>query len=231
MAHGMTAWRAAATRRGLGIRELEPSIGVEISGLDLAAPEDEEITAILRAACVDRTLLLVRGQSHLTPESYLAFASRFGTEFDLHSRRDLCLPEHHEIFIVGNAERDGKPAGAAKVGLNWHTDHYHLHHPALFTFLHAIAVPPMEGHTRYANGIAAYEALDETMRTRIAGLRVRHSRARLYRELFPDATEEQCRAEAERFPDVVHPLVAPTRSRGVGGSTSAANGDRSSRDC
>jgi len=207
MANSMTAWRAAAARRGLSVRELEPSIGVEIGGVDLAAPEDAEITAILRAAVVDRTLLLVRDQTHLTPAGYLAWASRFGTDFDLHSRRDLCLPEHHEIFLVGNTERDGKAAGAPKVGLNWHTDHYHLQHPGLFTFLHAIVVPPVEGHTRYANGIAAYEALPEAMRARIAGLRVRHSRARLYRNLFPDATEEQCRAEAARFPDVIHPLV------------------------
>jgi taurine dioxygenase len=45
------------------------------------------------------------------------------------------------------------------------------------------------------------------MRARISGLNVRHSRAKLYRALFPDATEEQCQAEAARFADVVHPLV------------------------
>jgi len=207
MAAGLLQWRAAAARRGLTVRELEPAIGVEITGVDLAAPEDAEITAILRGAVVERTLLLIRGQTHLTPAGYLAFASRFGTNFDLHSRRDLCLRDHHEIFVVGNAMEDGKPVGAPKVGLNWHTDHYHLECAALFTFLHAIEIPPVAGETRYANGIAAWEALPEPMRARIAGLKVLHSRARLYRELFPDASEEQCQAEAARFPDVIHPLV------------------------
>jgi len=207
MATGLVQWRAAAARRGLTVRELEPSIGVEIAGIDLATPDDAEITAILRGACVERTLLLIRGQRHLTPAQYLGFARRFGESMDLHSRRDLCLPDQHEIFVVGNVVENGRPAGAPKVGLNWHTDHYHLEHAALFTFLHAIELPPVAGETRYANGIAAYEALPDATRARIAGLRVRHSRARLYRALFPDASEAQCEAEAARFPDVVHPLV------------------------
>lgn len=207
MGAGLAFWRAAAANRGLGIRELEPAIGVEITGLDLMAPADPEITAILRGAVVERTLLLIRGQDHLTPTGYLGFARRFGEDMDLHSRRDLCHRDHHEIFVVGNVVEDGKPAGAPKVGLNWHTDHYHLEHAALFTFLHAISIPPVAGETKYANGIAAYEALPEATRQRIGSLKVLHSRARLYRELFPDATEEQCQAEAARFPDVIHPLV------------------------
>lgn len=207
MATGLVQWRAAAARRGLTVRELEPAIGVEIIGVDLAAPEDPEITAILRGACVERTLLLIRGQTHLAPAGYLAFAQRFGRNMDLHTRRDLCLRDHHEIFVVGNVMEDGKPIGAPKVGLNWHTDHYHLECAGLFTFLHAIEIPPVAGETRYANGIAAYDALAEATRARIADLKVLHSRARLYRELFPDATEAQCQAEARLFPDVIHPLV------------------------
>src|SRR4051812_21852867 len=78
------------------------AIGVELGGVDLAAPADAKMTAILRGACVERTLLLICGQAHLTPAAYLAFARRFGEAMDLHSRRDLCLPDHHEIFVVGN---------------------------------------------------------------------------------------------------------------------------------
>ncbi len=207
-----------ARRRGLRGRELEPTIGVEIMGLDLAAPADEQLTAILRGAVVERTLLLVRGQTHLTSARYLGFARRFGKDFDRHSRRDLCLKDPHEIFVVGHAMEDGKLVGATKVGLNWRTDHHHLAHAALFTFLHAIESPPVAGETRYANGIAAWEAVPEPMRVRISGIKVLHSRARLYRTLFPDATEERRRAEALRFHDVSHPLVRThpeSRRRGL----------------
>jgi len=97
--------------------------------------------------------------------------------------------------------------GSPKVGLNWHTDHYHLPEPGLFTYLHAIEVPLGQGDTRYANGIAAYEALSPEMRARIEGKAVLHSRARLFRNLFPEASEEEMEAERRKIPDVVHPLV------------------------
>ena len=34
-----------------------------------------------------------------------------------------------------------------------------------------------------------------------------HSRARLFKNLFPEATEEEMEAERKKIPDVVHPLV------------------------
>jgi hypothetical protein len=66
MGSSMTFWRAAAARRGLTTRDLGPAIGIEIGGVDLTAPLDEEATAILRGAVVERTLLLIRGQEALT---------------------------------------------------------------------------------------------------------------------------------------------------------------------
>lgn len=200
-------WRAAAAGRGLEATDLAPLVGTRIDGLDLAAGLDEELTAILRAACVERTMLLFRGETGLSPAGYLAFARRFGGRPDLHSLRHYCLPEHHEIFVVGNVHEQEAKVGSPKVGLNWHTDHYHLPEPGLFTYLHAIEVPPGQGDTRYANGIAAYEALPDAKRAEIDGLKVLHSRARLFKNLFPEATEEEMEAERRKIPDVVHPLV------------------------
>ena len=68
-------------------------------------------------------------------------------------------------------------------------------------------MPPAQGDTRYANGIAAYEALPDAKRAEIDGLKVLHSRARLFKNLFPEATEEEMEAERRKIPDVVHPLV------------------------
>jgi taurine dioxygenase len=200
-------WREAAARRGLRVSELAQHVGTEIEGLGLGEDHDAEMVAIIRAACVERTLLLFRGQTELTPAAYLAFARRFGGTPDLHSLRHYCLPDHHEIFVVGNVHEKQANAGSPRVGLNWHTDHYHLPEPGLFTYLHAIEVPPAQGDTRYANGIAAYEALPDAVRGRIDGLRVLHSRARLFRNLFPEASEAEMEAERRKIPDVVHPLV------------------------
>ena len=200
-------WRAAAARKGLGVRDLSEHVGAEITGLDLAEARDDHIVAMLRAACADRTVLLFRDQDGLRPGEYLGFARQFGGQADLHSQRHLCLPEHHEIFVVGNAMQDANQAGAPRVGLNWHTDHYHLPEPGLFTFLHAIQVPAVAGDTRYANGMAALEALPRPLRERIDTMKVLHSRARLFQMLFPEASEADIDAERRKMPDVVHPIV------------------------
>lgn len=200
-------WRSAASARGLKVTDLAEHVGTSIEGIDLGAEQDEDTIAIIRAACVARTLLLFRGQEELSPAGYLAFANRFGGRPDMHSLRHYCLPDHHEIFVVGNVHEEQAKVGSPKVGLNWHTDHYHLPEPGLFTYLHAIQVPEGQGDTRYANGIAAYEALPDAKRAEIDGLKVLHSRARLFRNLFPEATEEEAEAERRKIPDVVHPLV------------------------
>ncbi len=200
-------WRSAAAARGLEITDLAENVATSIGGLDLGEELDDEIVSIIRAACVSRTLLLFRGQTGLSPAGFLAFANRFGGRPDLHSLRHYCLPEHHEIFVVGNVHEKQAQVGSPKVGLNWHTDHYHLPEPGLFTYLHAIQVPQGQGDTRYANGIAAYEALPPEKKEAIDGLKVLHSRARLFRNLFPEASEEEAEAERRKIPDVVHPLV------------------------
>jgi len=200
-------WRAAAAGRGLRVTDLSEHVGVMVEGIDLAKPQDAMTVAILRAACADRVALLFRGQQELGASDYLRFARQFGGRADLHSQRHYCLADHHEIFVVGNAVENGRRVGASRVGLNWHTDHYHLPEPGLFTFLHALHVPQVAGDTRYANGMAALDALPSDMRARIDGLSVLHSRARLFRMLFPEASEAEMAAEREKIPDVVHPLV------------------------
>jgi taurine dioxygenase len=200
-------WRSVAAQRGLQVLDLSPHVGCEIGGITLEQPQDAAMVALLRAACAERVILLFRDQNSLTPDGYLQFAKHFGDNADLHSQRHYCLPGHHEIFVVGNAEEAGKRVGASRVGLNWHTDHYHLPEPGLFTFLHAVQVPKVSGDTRYANGIAALEALPTVIRAKIDGLEVLHSRGRLFRELFPEASEAEMEAERLKVPDVVHPLV------------------------
>jgi taurine dioxygenase len=200
-------WREQAERAGFVVTDLSPHVGSEIAGIDLASPMDAGLISMLARACAERTVLLFRGQHDLTPSAYLDFARRFGGTPDLHSQRHYCLPEHHEIFVVGNAEENGKRIGATRVGMNWHTDHYHLPEPGLFTFLHALEVPPVAGETRYANGMAAFDALPADMQARIDGMKVLHSRARLFRALFPEASEAAMAAERDRMPDVIHPLV------------------------
>src|SRR5262249_7978482 len=94
--------------------DLAEPVGTSIEGIDLADEHDAEMVAILRAACVERTLLLFRGQQALSPAAYLGFAQRFGGRPDLHSLRHYCLPEHHEIFVVGNVHEKQASVGSPR---------------------------------------------------------------------------------------------------------------------
>src|ERR1700761_1940941 len=124
-------WRTTLQQRGFATQDLAPHIATRVDNIDLADPMDADLVAALRAACAERVVLLFRGQTALPAAEFLAFAKRFGGRADLHSQRHYCLDAHHEIFVVGNAEENGRRVGASRVGLNWHTDHYHLPEPGL----------------------------------------------------------------------------------------------------
>ena len=197
-------WRSAAAARGLKVTDLAERIATSIEGIDLSDDLDAEIVSIVRAACVERTLLLFRSQEKLTPSQFLTFAQRFGGRPDLHALRHYCLPDHHEIFVVGNVHEKETNAGSPRVGLNWHTDHYHLPEPGLFTYLHAIQVPDVGGDTLFSDMHAAYDALDQETKDLIEPLICEHSQ--LYsRDLigFRDFSAD----ERERFKPVLQRLV------------------------
>jgi alpha-ketoglutarate-dependent 2,4-dichlorophenoxyacetate dioxygenase len=72
----------------------------------------------------------------------------------------------------------------------WHTDSSFKRLPALASLLYARSIPPIGGHTEFADERAAYDALPEDMKRRLHGLVVEHSifnsRARLGFTEFSD---------------------------------------------
>src|SRR5204863_6643240 len=65
---------------------------------------------------------------------------------------------------------------------------------------------PADGDTEFASTYAAYEALPDSQKVRIADLQVVHSFAAAQRRAHPEAGEAE-QAEWSRVPDRVHPLV------------------------
>ena len=192
-------------RTPVDLRPIEPLIGVELVGVDLAAPLPDDALAAVRAAWVRNTILLVRDQAHLRPEDLIAFARRLG-ELDEHDQPQYCLAGYPEIALVSNVKENGRYIGAPQAGRHWHSDAQYLRRPPSGSLLWAKEVPPVEGNTCFANMIAAYRALDAAMRERIATLRINFSRVSaysLYHPERPPLSEE----EKARLPDVQHPLV------------------------
>jgi len=87
----------------------------------------------------------------------------------------------------------------------WHTDASFEDPAGRYSMLHARVVPPMEagGDTEFADMRAAYDALDDGMKARLEGLRVRHSIAYSRQTLGFEFSPE----ELQLLPGAEHPLV------------------------
>jgi alpha-ketoglutarate-dependent taurine dioxygenase len=88
----------------------------------------------------------------------------------------------------------------------WHIDGATDWLPQQATLLTAREADPAGGGTEFASTYAAYEALPDTQKAQIAGLRVVHSFAVAQRRAHSDASEEE-RARWDRVPTREHPLV------------------------
>ncbi len=156
----------------LTIEPLSPALGVEIGGVDLNEPLDDETFARIKSAWENSCIALFRGQS-LDEAAQTRFASRFGTlggavnDFD-----PLKRGANPTILYVSNIRVDGKLTGVLPDGeMYFHTDQCYLERPAMASMLYAIEIPSRGGNTLYANGFKAYEALPDDVKQRLKGKR------------------------------------------------------------
>ena len=180
---------------------LEP-FGLEIRGLDLSQSHDDDTIAEVRRLWGENGLLLFRGQS-LDEADLVRFSGRFGT-LEIHVREEYLSAEHPQVLLVSNLKADGKPVGILgdhEVG--WHHDQSYRERPALGSMLYAVTLPPAGGETCFCDLAGAYEALPETRRAELEGLRAVHSYAHFNGTWSEPTSDEQTR----RTPDVTHPVV------------------------
>jgi taurine dioxygenase len=117
-------------------------------------------------------VLVFRGQ-RFSPTEYLKFARQFGRP-EPHVIDQFHHPEHADILILSNREKDGKPVGLADAGTYFHTDYSYLHVPARATLLYSIEVPKKGGDTLFANQYAAHDGLPEKRKKEIDDLVALH---------------------------------------------------------
>jgi taurine dioxygenase len=184
------------------ITNLTDHTGAEVHGIDLAAAIDPETRARLNEVFVDRSVLVIRGQT-LTPGQMLDAVRLFGDVFPQHNTR-FALPDCPEIHYISN--QDKFPDGRRYIpGEGWHTDHSNDVRPPKATVLHAVTLPSTGGDTQFANMAAAYDALSETVQERLRDLIAIHvyQSSHSARQLMalPSAVQE-------RVPNaVLHPMI------------------------
>lgn len=145
----------------LTITKLHPSLGAEVSGVDLHEPLDAATKAALSAALSEHLVLVLRDQ-HFTPPEYLTVADAFGTLMRQHYSQHN-MPDHPDIGII--LHRDGQKPAAM-----WHTDHTNREQPPKATLLYGLTVPQEGGETSIANMRAAYDGLPEDERRHLETL-------------------------------------------------------------
>ena len=143
------------------ITPLHPSLGAEVTGVDLAAPIDEATRDTLSRALAEHLALVFHDQS-LTPTQYLATASVFGPPMEQHYSQHH-MPGFPLIGLIWH--RNGQQPAE-----QWHTDHTNRERPPAATILYGVEIPSTGGGTSVANMRAAYTALPEAERRRLDSL-------------------------------------------------------------
>ncbi|MCZ6678094.1 MAG: TauD/TfdA family dioxygenase, partial [Candidatus Poribacteria bacterium] len=148
------------------------ALGAEIRGLDLSHPLPNGAVQRLRQALLSHSVIFFRNQK-ISEEDQVRFTNYFGIAI-AHVRKQRPQPVK-EIFIVSNVKENGVPIGALGDGeIGFHSDLSYLRQPGTISTLYAIELPSTGGATQWCNCYAAYEALDDDLKTRLRGLRAVH---------------------------------------------------------
>jgi alpha-ketoglutarate-dependent 2,4-dichlorophenoxyacetate dioxygenase len=160
-----------------------PNFAAEIGDVDLSAPLAPSDLADIKDAFATFAALIFPDQ-HLSQDQHLDFARYFGpleTTIALH-RKDAQLRVRKEFADVSNLGPDnevwGKESRQRMFQLGnrlWHTDSSFKRIPALASLLYARSIPPIGGHTEFADERAAYDALSDAMKRRLDTLVAEHS--------------------------------------------------------
>jgi taurine dioxygenase len=198
------------------VRLPDGPVGAEILGIDLSKDVDDATFREIEKVFHDRAVICFRDQK-LTPEQHVRFSRHFGS-VEVPTNKQYSLASYPEIYVVSNIVENGRPIGNADAGRVWHTDSSYMKVPSRCSLLYAIEVPrdadgQALGDTFFASMTAAYDALPEATKTRIAGLSGVHNYTAQYERRLAKMKAQGLQREEltddmrAKVPDVVHPVV------------------------
>jgi len=168
----------------IDVEPMHPLFVAKVTGVELARPVSAADLALLEAA-IDRYAVLIFPGQAIDDDQQIAFSARFGP-LEGAAKRLLtgakARNQRHEIADVSNLdENDGILSANDRRRLYslgnqlWHTDASFRAVPARYSLLSARTIPPEGGETEFADLRAAYDALPDSMKARLAGLVAEHS--------------------------------------------------------
>jgi alpha-ketoglutarate-dependent 2,4-dichlorophenoxyacetate dioxygenase len=166
------------------VQPVTPAFVAEVGDVDLSKPLSAEDEAAIKQAFWTYAVLIFPQQT-LDEDSLLAFARRFGpleTSIRAYRPDEKTRLKRPEMSDISNMDDKGEIWSADnrvrqyKAGNRlWHTDSSFKYVPARASLLYAKAIPPLGGHTEFADTRAAYDALPDDMKARLEGLVAEHS--------------------------------------------------------
>ncbi|HEV8517897.1 MAG TPA: TauD/TfdA family dioxygenase [Burkholderiales bacterium] len=189
-----------------------PSFAAEVGSVDLSQPLNATDLAAIETAFWKYAVLIFPEQQ-LTPDQHLAFAQKFGPIENDRVLDQKVTPHRLSTSFadISNLAPDGEiwaedsRQRMYKAGNKlWHTDSSFRYLPGLCSLLYARRIPPLGGHTEFADQRAAYDALPQAMQEKLHGRIAEHCIATSRRRSgFMQFNEE----EAKRLPPVPQALV------------------------
>jgi alpha-ketoglutarate-dependent taurine dioxygenase len=155
--------------RTLDIEPIDASFGAVVRGIKVAEVDEATFRALYDAWL--QYALLIFPDQHLARDQQIAFAKRFG-------------PLEFEMAAISNVRSDGtvRPEEdnddvikVLKGNMGWHHDSTYMPVQAKGAVFSAEEVPTIGGRTGFADMRAAYDALDDGLKKKIAGLTAYHS--------------------------------------------------------
>lgn len=190
------------------------AVGAEIRGVDLSQPIPADLAAALRAAWLDRLVLLFRGQ-YLDAAHYLEAARIFGEPVEGGARRymkaaGMTLDDQFpELTILSNLDETGRPVrdngGLGSLEVVWHSDNSYVEAPPAGSCLYSLEVPTHSGNTSFNNQYLAYETLPAELKAAIAGKRSKQDASRNSAGVLRPGLKVP--EQPEDVPGPMHPLV------------------------
>jgi alpha-ketoglutarate-dependent taurine dioxygenase len=188
----------------LTIKLLQPTIGAEISGVDLTQPISDEVRDEIKAAILAYKVVFFRDQ-FLTREQHVAFSARFGPLYEEYPNDHRADPAvNTAIHRVSALDlKDYKHLiDRSKKWDGYHSDTNWRLVPSWGAVLRAVDVPPAGGDTIWVDAGLAYDELDEDLKERLEGL---HATVDFQSALHHLGHE---------YPLVAHPIVRIHRETG-----------------
>jgi alpha-ketoglutarate-dependent 2,4-dichlorophenoxyacetate dioxygenase len=166
----------------MDVTPLSTNFAAEISDVDLSAPLTEAAIADIERAIGEYAVLVFRNQP-ITDDQHAAFTRQFGPidkGLLLGSKRKRRLT-NPDVIDLANVDQDGNILPVENIrnvsliaNQLWHSDSSFKNPPAKYSILCGVDVPEQGGQTEFADQRAAYDSLDEALKSRIEKLTAEH---------------------------------------------------------